>query len=216
MKNFLKKLNTDKKLGVFALALGFFAIFVGTPNDNVKATINVKELSLLTENQIDRVSPQELADWIIKRKADFRLLDIRPAKEFNNYHIPIAENFSAEDLYKANFLPTEKIIICGNDGFQTAQGWFLLKAKNYKSVYILDGGIKNWENEILFPKIPDNPTEYQQKKFDKIKEVSKFFGGTPMIGEKISSEIKSIKMPKLKLPAIVPGATKKKSKREGC
>jgi rhodanese-related sulfurtransferase len=216
MKNILKKLNTDKKLGVVALALGFFAIFVGTPDNNVKATINVKELSLLTENQVDRVSPAELADWIIKAKADFRLLDIRSAKEFKEYHIPLAENLSGSELYKANFLPTEKIIICGNDGVQTAQGWFLLKAKNYKSVYILDGGIKSWEREILFPVIPDNPTAEQQKQFDKIKEVSKFFGGTPVTGNAESSEINNVKMPAIKLPEVIPGPAKKKTKREGC
>lgn len=216
MKNIFKKLSTDKKLGVFAIALGFFAVFIGTPDNNVKATVNIKELSLLTENQVDKVSAPELADWIIKGRADFRLLDIRPAKEYKKYHIPVAENLPGADLYKANFLPTEKLIICGNDGVQTAQGWFLLKAKNYKSVYVLDGGIKSWENKILFPKIPDNPTTDQQNEFDKIKEVSKFFGGTPMTGESESSQMKSIKMPEIKLPAIAPGTHKKKSKREGC
>jgi rhodanese-related sulfurtransferase len=216
MKNIFKKLKTDEKLGVFALALGFFAVFIGTPDNNVKATINIKELSLLTENQVDKVASVDLADWIIKGKADFRLLDIRSPKEFKEYHIPVAENLPGSDLYNATFLPTEKIIICGNDGVQTAQGWFLLKARNYKSVYVLDGGIKNWENKILFPKIPDNPTPDQQKEFDKIKEVSQFFGGTPMTGENESSQMKSIKMPEIKLPAVAPGATKKKSKREGC
>lgn len=216
MKNIFKKLNTDKKLGVFALALGFFAIFVGTPDNDVNATVNIKELSLLTENQVDRVSPQELADWIIKGKVDFNLLDIRSAKEYKKYHIPAAENLQAAELYKANFLPTQKIIICGNDGVQTAQGWFLLKAKNYKSVYVLNGGIKGWESDILFPKIPDNPTDEQKIEFDKIKEVSKFFGGTPMTGENESTQMRSIKMPEIKLPAIAPGTTKKKSKREGC
>ncbi len=216
MKNIFKKLNTDKKLGVFAIALGFFAVFIGTPDNNVKATINIKELSLLTENQVDKITPPGLADWIIKGKADFRLLDIRSEKEYNKYHIPVAENLPGADLYEAKFLPTEKLIICGNDGVQTAQGWFLLKAKKYKSVYVLDGGIKNWENEILFPKIPDNPTEDQQKEVDKIKQVSRFFGGTPMTGESEPSQMKSVKMPEIQLPAIVPGAAKKKSKREGC
>jgi rhodanese-related sulfurtransferase len=216
MENIFKKLNTNKKLGLFAVAIGFFAVFIGTPDNNVKATVNIKELSLLTENQVDKVSPAELADWIIKGNADFRLLDVRSEKEYKKYHIPVAENIPGADLYKTNFLPTEKLIICGNDGVQTAQGWFLLKARNFKSVYVLDGGIKNWEDEILFPKIPDNPTPEQKKEFDKIKEVSKFFGGTPMTGDSEPSQMKSVKMPEIKLPAVVPGATKKKSKREGC
>lgn len=215
MKNFLKKFSTDGKLGIFAVALGFFAVFVGTPDNNVKATINIKELSLLTENQVDRVSPEELADWIIERKSDYRLLDIRSEKEFKNYHIPVAENLSGSDLYKASFLPTEKIIICGNDGVQTAQGWFLLKARNYKAVYVLDGGMKNWENSILFPAIPDNPSPEQLKEFDKIREVSTFFGGSPISGKDTQS-VNKIKMPAIQLPAITPGASGKKKKREGC
>lgn len=215
MKNFLKKFSTDGKLGIFAVALGFFAVFVGTPDNNVKATINIKELSLLTANQVDRVSPEEVADWIIESKTNFRLLDIRSDKEFKEYHIPVAENLSAADLYKTNFLPTERIIICGNDGVQTAQGWFLLKARNYKAVYVLDGGMKNWENSILFPRIPDSPTQEQQKRFDKIREVSAFFGGSPNTSED-NNEINKMKMPAIKLPAITTSSSKKKNKREGC
>lgn len=216
MENIFKKLNKEKKLGLFALALGFFAIFGGTPNNNVKVTINAKELSLLTETQIDKVKPEELADWIIQGKVDYRLIDIRSPKAYKEYHIPVAENISSADLYKTTFLPTEKIIVCGNDGFQTAQGWFILKSKNYKSVYILDGGIKGWENNILFPKIPESETKEQKAQFDKIIQVSEFFGGSPQMGGNNNAENKKIELPKIKLPSFNQNTTQKKHKREGC
>lgn len=214
MKNISGKLNKVKKLGFFALTLGLVAIFGGTPNTNIKTTVNVKELSLLTGNQISKVTDEELADWIIKGKADFRLLDIRPSKEYNEYHIPVAENFSSVDLYKANFLPTEKIVICGSDGVQTAQGWFILKSKNYKAVYILDGGMQEWNNKILFPSIPDNLSADKIEQYNKIKEVSRFFGGSPQENSNIVEA--KITTPKIEMPAFTTGQTKKKSKREGC
>lgn len=214
MKNIFDKFNKEKKLGFFALVLGFVAIFGGTPNSNIRTSINVKELSLLTENQMNKVTDLDLADWIIQGKADFRVIDIRPAKEYNEYHIPVAENFTSSQLYKATFLPTEKLIICGNDGVQTAQGWFILKSKKYKAVYILDGGMKKWESNILFPKIPDNLTGDKLAYYNKIKEVSKFFGGNPSEGANVQ-ETKTI-MPKIKMPAVNFGTGKKKSKREGC
>lgn len=214
MKNIFEKFNKEKKLGFFAVVLGFVAIFGGTPNSNIRTTINVKELSLLTENQMNKITGMELADWIIQGKADFRVIDIRPAKEYKEYHIPVAENFTSSQLYKATFLPTEKLIICGDDGVQTAQGWFILKSKRYKAVYILDGGMKKWENEILFPKIPENQTGDKLAYYNKVKEVSKFFGGNPSEGTNVQAT-KTV-MPKIKMPVLNFGSGKKKSKREGC
>ena len=144
------------------------------------------------------------------------MIDIRSAKAYKDYHIPVAENISSADLYKTTFLPTEKIILCGNDGFQTAQGWFLLKSRKYKAVYILNGGIKGWEENILFPKIPNNATAEETAKYEKIKEVSKFFGGTPQSGDNNTNEMKKIAMPKITLPAMTSGSSNKKNKREGC
>lgn len=218
MKKMFSNLSTEKKLGLLALVLGFFATFAGSPYNNTRITLNAKDLAVIAEKDADNVSVQQIADWIIKGNSDFRVIDTRSAKEYAEYHIPVAQNVPLTELMDQNFYPTDKIILYSDNGEKAAQGWFLLKAKKFKAVYILKGGLNEWKNQILFPKMPANPTPEQQASFDKIKEVSKYFGGTPQTGGSEEENQPSIKnLPKLQLPANVPadGAPKKRRK-EGC
>ncbi len=88
----------------------------------------------------------------------------------------------------------EKIILYSDNEAIASQGWFLLKADNFKNIYILDGGLTNWKDQVLFPKLSLNPTKEELALFEKKKEVSKFFGGQPQIGgeELIKNEIAKI------------------------
>ena len=42
---------------------------------------------------------------------------------------------------------------------------------------MLQGGLEEWKNQILFPKLPANASAEQLAKFEKMKEICKFFGG---------------------------------------
>ena len=95
----------------------------------------------------------------------------------------------------------------------------LLKAKGYKGVYMLMGGLEEWKEKILFPKLPENAAPEQIAKFEKTKEVSKYFGGTPSVGgtADMKTETPKMEMPKLENPSgnQPPGGAPKK-KKEGC
>jgi rhodanese-related sulfurtransferase len=214
----MKNLSLNKKLAGIAVILGFLALFLGNPYKGSHYNINSQELALITGNAVDHVKVEELADWIIQGKSDFRLIDLRTEKEFTEYHIPGAENIPMQTLDKANLQKNEKIILYSEGGIHSAQGWMVLRAKDYKGVYILFGGLEEWNEKILFPKIPENPTPEQLLAFDKIKEVSKFFGGTSKTGS--SAEIKEtpkVQAPKLETPSTTPGTTSEpKKKKEGC
>lgn len=217
MKKFFANLTIQGKLGLLALVLGFFAIFAGSPYNKNKITLNAKDLALIAEKKADNVSVQEVADWIIKGNFDYRIIDTRTPKEFAEYHIPMAQNIPLSKLMDQNFFPTDKLIIYSDNGEEAAQGWFILKAKNFKAVYILKGGLNAWKSEILFPKLPANPTPGQLASFNKIKEVSKFFGGTPQTGageEQSRPQVKQL--PKLQLPENIPTEAPRKRRKEGC
>lgn len=217
MKNFFSKLTIQKKLALVAIVLGFLAIFAGSPYDKTNITLNAKELALIAEKNEDNISVQNVADWIIKGKVDFRLIDTRTPEEYEKYHIPLAQNIQPADLMDQNFLPTDKLILYSNSNKKAIQSWFLLKAKKYNAAYILKGGLTAWENEILFPKLSSNPSAEQLDYFNKIKEVSKFFGGKPentTDNKQNQPEIKQL--PKLQMPANIPTGSGKKKRREGC
>lgn len=102
-----------------------------------------------------------------------------------------------------------------------AQAWFVLKSSNYKGVYILSGGLNEWKNQILFPKLALNATAGQTAAFEKVKQISAYFGGTPQLAttEQTTTATASVKpnepiLPKLSTPAA--GGAAKKKKKEGC
>lgn len=216
MKLSFSELSIEKKLGVVAFVLGFVAIFLGNPYDGVDVKINTKDIALSTVDNADKFEVTELADDIIKQNADFRLIDLRSADEFKTYFIPGAANIPIAELGTAPLMKNEKIILYSTDDLAAAQGWFLLKAKGYNGVYILDGGLDAWKDKILFPKLPANASEEQKTEFNKLCEVSKFFGGTPQT-DATETVDKEVKLPTLTLPASTSLTTPhKKKKREGC
>jgi len=217
MKDFFKNLSLNKKLGLFAFVLGFFALFAGSPYHASEATVNAKALALIVEKEVDHVSVQTLADWIIQGKSDFRLIDLRHEKDFAEYHVPSAENVTPSGLDQSNLQRNEKIILYSDGGIHSAQAWMLLEAKGFKGVYILRGGLEEWKDQILFPRIPENPTAAQVVEFAKTKEVSKFFGGTPQSGGTAEAATPKLSMPKLEAPTGSQSKTSAtKKKKEGC
>jgi len=215
------KLNTNKRLALFAAILGILAFIIGNPNNKNKITVNAKELALSTIKNEDKISVMELADWLIKGKEDFVLVDLRDEKSYNEYAIPNSVNIEIENLLDSDLMRNEKIILYGDDDITSAQAWFILKSVNYKSVYILKGGMNAWKNEILYPKLADNATPEEKSEFEKVKQISLHFGGMPQIisGTAASNIIQNIQAPSIpKISAPPAGSLKStsKKKREGC
>jgi hypothetical protein len=146
------------------------------------------------------------------------LVDLSAKDKYNNYHLPQAINLQTVELTPENVKRNQKLVLYSDDNFKSSQAWFLLYTNGYKSVYRLKGGIEAWKNEILFPKIPSDIKPADITKYDKIKEISKFFGGSPIIEGDSAVVVKpQIAMPKLSSPsAAAPVAGGKKPKREGC
>jgi rhodanese-related sulfurtransferase len=215
MKKFFSQLSTPKKLALFAFILGLIAVFAGSPYVGSTITVNAKDLALTTVKNSDKVTVLELADWIIKDKSDYTLVDLREEKLFNEYFIPTALNIPLETLPQSGLLRNQKIILYADDDLKAAQAWFILKSNNYKGVYILDGGLDKWKSEVLFPKLSTDASKEQIAEFEKIKEISKFFGGVPQTGADETVDKKT----DLPTPQSTtqPTITKtKKKKREGC
>lgn len=212
----LKTWSLNQKLAGGAAVLGFLAIFAGSPYTGASATVDSKDLAVLVQREVDHVKPVELADWIIQGKVDFRLIDLRDAKDYAEYHIPMAENVPLPELSSHGLARNETIILYSDGGIHSAQAWFLLKAQKYRGVYILLGGLEEWKDSVLFPSIAQNAGPEERAEFEKMKEVSKFFGGSPRTGTTGGTEVQAA-LPKLEMPApvAVPRGTKKKRK-EGC
>jgi len=215
MKKFFSNLSTPKKLAFVALVLGIVALFAGSPYSGSQVKVNTKDLALSTVKNSDKVKPLELADWIIQGKADYTLVDLREEDQYNQYFIPTAVNIPLVQIDESDLLRNQKIILYTDDDVNAAQAWFILKSKNFNGVYLLDGGLKKWQDDVLFPKLAVNASKEDVAEFEKIKEISKYFGGSAQTD---SSQVSETKV-NLPTPQVTtsPTVTKtKKKKREGC
>lgn len=217
MKNFWSNLSLNKKLALIGITLGVIALFAGDPYGGTTIKVNEKDIALSTVGNSDKVSVTELADWIIKGKSDFELVDLRSEEIFNEYTIPGSQCIPLPQISSSELLRNQKIVLFSDDDVAASQAWFILKSKNYKGVYILDGGLEAWKEKILFPKAPVNGSKDGLTNFEKMKEVAKYFGGQAQTDSSVSDS-----KPEIKLPTPTVSNTKttaptgKKKKREGC
>lgn len=216
MNNSVWTLN--RILGAGLGLLGFIALLIGTPSRGSIVTLDTTELGRIVEREVDHVNVEDLADWIIAGREDFRLLDLRSPQEFAAYHIPRAENTPVASLSEYPLLRNETVVLYSEGGIHSAQAWLLLKAREYRGVYMLRGGLDEWKEKVLFPRPPANPTPEESAAFAKAREVSRFFGGTPQDAGAEQRAAVTAPLPKLPSPAAPPAGMPMagKKKKEGC
>jgi rhodanese-related sulfurtransferase len=215
MLHFLSDLTTNQRLALLAFVLGLAAIFA-TPTRGGRVSLDSREMTLLMQNGADRIDVRTLASWIIKGQADFRLIDLRDAAAYAaGPRIPNAENIPVSTLADAGLGRGERILLVADDEAMAAQAWFLLHAQGFKGVYVVRGGLRAWQDEIVFPRV-DGLDQAQRSQAE---AVSAHFGGALRTGEPAGSRAPvatahSAASP----PPSAPGAKKPApaKKKEGC
>jgi hypothetical protein len=214
----LPRLTLNQKLAAVALALGALAI-ASQPHRGPFVRLDARELAVVVEQEVDHVSPVELAAWIVEGRADYRLLDLRTAGDYATYHIPTAENVPLSGLADYPLLRNEKIVLYSEGGIHSAQAWMLLRAQGHEAVYMVLGGLDAWRDEVLFPSLPADAGVQQRAAFERAAALASFFGGRPRSGETEATTAAPVDLPKLTAPPATPGPATpvaRKKKKEGC
>jgi len=200
-----------------AVALVLAAVSVGgDPYGGHVVTLNTKELGMIVDAKVDHVTAEELADRLIQGRTDQRILDLREPASYAEYHIPTAENVVLSDLVDYPLYRNEQIILYSDGGIHSAQAWFLLRAQGFPGVYMLLGGLDAWKDDILFPSLPTAANPEEIAEFERLVQVSRFFGGSPRHGSGEEIAATPVQMPKVEAPSQIPVARKKKKHKEGC
>ncbi len=105
----------------------------------------------------DRVSPKELAEWLIEERQDFVLVDVRSSDDFARGAIADATNTPLARLVTAEAmagLPTDrKVIVYSNGSENAAKAAVMLRLAGYDA-RLLAGGYNAWHADVLNPDIP--------------------------------------------------------------
>ncbi|HSM52326.1 MAG TPA: rhodanese-like domain-containing protein [Thermoanaerobaculia bacterium] len=168
------------RLALLALTLGAGAFVIGDPGPGSRVTLDTQELATLVQAEVDHVTPEELAAWLVEGRADFRLVDLRREEEAAAYRIPGAEAIQVADLPDAELPRNEKLVLYSAEGLHSAQAWMLLKAQRHPAVYILLGGLEAWKQHVLYPVDPGPEAPVAERaEFAKAAEIARHFGGAP-------------------------------------
>ena len=177
-----------------------------TPRATPSATIDVAELARAVAEQEDHVSAVELAGWLRARRPGLRVIDVRTAGEFAAYHIPGAEHVPLEQLVSARFAADETIVLYSEMGVHGGQAWVFLRALGHRHVVFLRNGLHEWLDDVMSPTIAADAPAAAQAEFDRVAELSRWFGGTPRrLGAPVTAAASDG-------PAVAPTA----ARRRGC
>jgi rhodanese-related sulfurtransferase len=217
MFQFLRRLTLNQRLALLAFVLGLVAI-VATPTAGPRVSIDSREMALLMQKGADRVDVRTLAGWIIQSRADVRLVDVRaPAAFAAGPRVPSAENIPIAALADAGFGRDERILLVSDDEAQEAQAWFLLHAQGYKGVAIVRGGLRAWQEDVVFPNVEGLDAAQRAR----VEAVSAHFGGAARAGSSgVSAAVTAPPAVAQAASPSLPVAGAKKpgpaKKREGC
>jgi rhodanese-related sulfurtransferase len=208
-------LSSSRRFVGAVVVLGVVAAFAGNPFRGSSVRVSTNELAALVASEADHLTVDELASRLIAGSNTLRIIDLRPADAYAKYHLPGAESVPVAALAQLEVLPGEPLLLYSGADEHAAQAWVLLKARGLKA-YALRGGLVEWQERVLYPRLSENPAERLDN--DRRVAVARHFGGSPR-----GTVAEGAPMPELKLPtpplADVPseqGAPVKKKKKEGC
>jgi rhodanese-related sulfurtransferase len=144
--------------------------------------VDIDRLVDAVSREEDHITAVELATWIRERKPGLRVIDLRLAAEFDEYHLPRAEQIPLESLTKTPFQPDETIVLISDGGAHAAQAWVFLEALGHRQVYFLRGGLQEWLDEVMNPALAAKASPEEAKAFASVAELSRYFGGVPRLG----------------------------------
>jgi rhodanese-related sulfurtransferase len=162
-----------------ALVMGAFAAVAGSPRSGANASVDIDALAHDVQTEADHVTAVELARWIRDRKPRLRIIDVRDSAEFEQFHIPLAEHIPLETVVKTPFKNGETVVLYSGGGAHAAQAWVFLRARGVKDVFFLRGGLAEWLDDVLNPRIPIHASAEERAAFDSVAELSRYFDGVP-------------------------------------
>lgn len=204
-------MNPRVLLALIIIPLGL--VIAAVPqNKTVPYKLTAPELLSEVAERTQFVSPEVIADMLIKKDPTLRLIDVRSQQEFEKYSIPGAINIPLTDLLSEEYADilnqdVKMNVFYSNGSLAANEAWMITRQLGYTNNYVLEGGLNYWYETILNPQKPSSVSSDEEfLRYDLRKGAGMALGG--------DAEVKDTQDqaagPSLK-PAIKPVAKKKKA-----
>jgi rhodanese-related sulfurtransferase len=128
------------------------------------------------------ISAPELAERIMRRDPDLRVLDLRPRTSFDQFHIPGADHATVDALVGLPLSPRTSLVLYADRRAAIADAVRVLRSRPHHEVRVLREGIFEWISRVQEPRLAADPTPAEREEFERTAAMSRFFGGVPLAG----------------------------------
>ncbi len=201
-------------LALFLIPMGL--IIAAVPQNTTRPyKLTAEELLAEANTRTQFVTPEVVADMIIKKDPSLRLIDVRSQAEFEKFSLPGAINIPYGDI-----LSDEHTDILNQDVFMNVfysngtltanEAWMLTRQLGYENNYVLEGGLNYWFDAIINPQKPaDSSSDEEFAKYDFRKSAGMALGGGNVVMPAQEKQAPSAK-------PVIKAAPKKKKAAGGC
>jgi sulfur-carrier protein adenylyltransferase/sulfurtransferase len=200
-------------LAMFLVTMGL--IIAAVPQNRTKPyKLSAEELLAEANARTQFLTPDVVADMIVKKDPSLRLIDVRSQEEFEKISLPGAINVPVTDLLSDKY--TEILnqdlkmnVFYSNSTIVSNEAWMITRQLGYKNNYVLEGGLNYWYDAILNPSKPSSVNSDEEfAKYDFRRSAGQALGGGGAVasGQTQSSSGKP----------VVKAVPKKKKAAGGC
>ena len=209
-----------KPLHFLTLILLILAMIIALVPQNTTRPYKLTAEQLLAEIRTGTqfVTPDEVADKIIKKDPSIQLIDVRNPREFDQFNLPGSINIPLQDILSENNFEvlnqgTKMNIFYSNGSTEANEAWMVTRQLGYQNNYVLQGGINYWMETVMNPLKPASTSANDEiAKYDFRKAASMALGGGDATAMAPASASPATSAPK---PGVVP-VKKKKKASGGC
>ncbi len=201
-------------LALFIIPMGL--IIAAVPQNKTKPyKLTAEQLLNEANTRTQYISPETVADMIVKNDPSLRLIDVRSQDEFEKFTLQGAINIPISDLlsdkYSDLLNQDIKMNIFFSNGTITAnEAWMVTRQLGYKNNFVLEGGLNYWFDNILNPQKPASSSPDEEfAKYDFRKSTGMALGGGQSVQASQNQTAPASK------PAVQ-AAPKKKKASGGC
>lgn len=201
-------------LALFIIPMGL--IIAAVPQNKTRPyKLTAEQLLSEANNRTQFVTPETVADMLVKKDPSLRLIDVRSQDEFEKFSLPGSINIPMSDLLNDNnadiLNQDQKMNVLYSNGTITAnEAWLITRQLGYKNNYVLEGGLNFWFDAILNPQKPATTSADEEfAKYDFRKSAGAALGGGGPV------QVEKAQAPSANKPAVT-SAPKKKKAAGGC
>lgn len=146
-------------MALLAVAAVIAYFFYWMPEQKKVEELPVDQLLLELQNEKRFISTDQLAERMIGQDPGLLLVDVREADAFGTYSLPEAINIPLGEMLDPSYGHYFKeedfdVVFFGDDNFLAEQAWMIKRRQNFSRLFILNGGLDQWEKDILSPEEP--------------------------------------------------------------